>query len=114
MALSYVQYPSDGVTIQYDVPFGYLSKTHVFAFVDDELRGFKWISNTRIELLVAPSGTSSIIKFQRLTERASRVVNFTDGYTLLAGDLNSGDLQNFYIMQELIDQLTDGDRKSVV
>jgi hypothetical protein len=107
MALSYVTYPSDGVTVQYDIPFGYLRKQHVFAFVNDELRGFKWISNSRIELLVAPQPDDAV-RFQRLTERATRVTNFTDGQTLLAGDLNAGDLQNFYVMQELIDQIADG------
>jgi hypothetical protein len=106
MALSYVTYPSDGVTVQYDIPFGYLRKQHVFAFVDDELRGFKWISGTRIELLVAPAPDATI-RLQRLTERATRVTTFTDGQTLLAGDLNAGDLQNFYVMQELIDQIAD-------
>jgi hypothetical protein len=107
MALSYVTYASDGVQVQYDIPFGYLRKQHVFAFINDELRGFKWISNSRIELYVAPQ-PGDVLRIQRLTERASRIVDFTDGQTLLAGDLNAGDLQNFYVMQELIDQVTDG------
>jgi hypothetical protein len=106
MALSYTAFVSDGGTVQYDVPFGYLSKQHVFVFVNDELRGFKWISGTRIELLVA-AALNAPIRIQRLTERATRVTNFTDGQTLLAGDLNAGDLQNFYVMQELIDQIAD-------
>jgi hypothetical protein len=107
MAMSYVARVSDGVTQQFDLPFGYLSRQHVFVFVEDALRAFKWISGSRVELL-APALPGEIIKIRRLTERAARVTNYVDGQTLLAGDLNDGDLQNFYIMQELIDQLTDG------
>jgi len=107
MALSFVEYTSDGVTTQYDLTFGYLSKNHVFVFVDGELRSFSWVSATRVELTTAPDPDQTV-KVQRLTDRATRITDYSDGQTLLAGDLNAGDLQNFYIVQEMIDEIYDG------
>jgi hypothetical protein len=107
MALSYVTYPADGVTTQYDITFGYLARSHVFVFVDDQLRSFRWVTGNRVELNLAPDPGQEV-KLQRLTDRVTRITDFSDGQTLLAGDLDAGDLQNFYIVQELLDEIYDG------
>lgn len=107
MALSYDAYPADGVTTQFDLTFGYLSRSHVFVFVDDVLRSYRWINGTRVELNLAPD-PGQTVRVQRLTDRVTRVTDFVDGQTLLAGDLDAGDLQNFYILQEIADQVADG------
>jgi hypothetical protein len=107
MALSYDAYPADGVTTQFDITFGYLSRSHVFVFVDDALRSYRWINGTRVELNLAPD-PGQTVRVQRLTDRVTRVTDFVDGQTLLAGDLDAGDLQNFYILQEIADQVADG------
>ena len=107
MALSYDAYPADGVTTQFDLTFGYLSRSHVFVFVDDVLRSYRWINGTRVELNLAPD-PGQTVRVQRLTDRVTRITDFVDGQTLLAGDLDAGDLQNFYILQEIADQVADG------
>ena len=60
MALSYVTYPADGVTTQYDITFGYLARSHVFVFVDDQLRSFRWVTGNRVELNLAPPKSLNI------------------------------------------------------
>ncbi len=107
MALSYVEYPSSGSTKAFDLTFGYLSRTHVFAFVNDTLAAYTWVSPTRIELVNIPPENATI-KIARLTDRVTRITSFADGQTLLSGDLNAGDLQNFYILQEIADGVADG------
>jgi hypothetical protein len=107
MALSYKEYPADGATNAYDVTFGYLSRSHVFVFVDGALTAYKWVSSTRVELVNTPA-EGKTVKVARLTDRVNRITTFSDGQTLLAGDLNAGDLQNFYILQETADQVMDG------
>jgi hypothetical protein len=105
--LSYVAYTADGVQTQYDLTFGYLSRSHVFVFVDGVLSSYRWVSGTRVQLNLAPD-PGQTVKIQRLTDRVNRIVDFQDGTTLLSGDLNASDLQNFYILQEIADQVADG------
>ena len=74
MALSYINYPADGSTTQFDITFGYLRRTHVFVFVDNSLVGFKWISSTRIEISPAPP-LEAEVRIQRLTDKVNRITS---------------------------------------
>ena len=107
MALSYVNYPADGATTQFAVTFGYLSRSHVFVFVDNNLAAFKWVSGTNIEITPAPAAGAEV-RIQRLTDKVNRITDFADGQTLLAGDLDAATLQNFYLAQEMLDGIADG------
>lgn len=107
MALSYITRVADGIQTQFDFPFGYLSKSHVFVFVDNTLASYKWIGDFLVETLVPPL-PGQTVTIRRLTDRANRVTTFTDGQTLLAESLNAGDLQVFFIAQEMIDQVEEG------
>ena len=107
MALSYINYPADGSTTQFDITFGYLRRSHVFVFVENNITGFKWISSTRIEITPAPADGTEV-RIQRLTDKVHRITDFADGQTLLAGDLDAATLQNFYLAQEMLDGITDG------
>lgn len=107
MALSYINYPADGATTQFDITFGYLRRSHVFVFVENNITGFKWISSTRIEITPAPADGTEV-RIQRLTDKVHRITDFADGQTLLAGDLDAATLQNFYLAQEMLDGITDG------
>jgi hypothetical protein len=107
MPLSYTTYQADGNTKQFAVPFGYLRRSHVFVFVDGIMTGFKWASPTNIEIDPAPADAASV-KVQRLTDKVNRITDFADGQTLLAGDLDAATLQNFYLVQEMIDGIVDG------
>ena len=107
MALSYVNYPADGATTQFALTFGYLRRSHVFVFVDNNLAAFKWVSGTNIEITPAPADGAEV-RIQRLTDKVNRITDFSDGQTLLAGDLDAATLQNFYLSQEMLDGIVDG------
>lgn len=107
MPLSYTTYQADGNTKQFAVPFGYLRRSHVFVFVDGTMTGFKWASPTNIEIDPEPVSGASV-KVQRMTDKINRITDFADGQTLLAGDLDAATLQNFYLVQEMIDGIVDG------
>lgn len=104
MPLSSVTRVSDGIQKQYDFDFGYLRKSHIFVFVNNELRSFKWLGPFQIELLNFPQPDDTVT-IRRLTDRVNRITTFTDGQTILAADLNAADLQTFYIAQEMLDQI---------
>jgi hypothetical protein len=107
MALSIQRWEADGIQKTFGFNFGYLSRSHVFVFVNNTLAAFKWTGDFQVELLVTPL-PAEVVTIRRLTDRANRVTTFTDGQTLLAQSLNAGDLQVFYIAQEMIDQIEEG------
>lgn len=107
MALSIQRWEADGIQKTFGFNFGYLSRSHVFVFVNNTLAAFKWTGDFQVELLVIPL-PGETVTIRRLTDRANRVTTYTDGQTLLAESLNAGDLQTFYIAQEMIDQIEEG------
>lgn len=107
MALSSITRVADGIQSQFSFTFGYLSRSHVFLFVNNTLASYKWIGEFLLEPLVVPL-PGDVVTIRRLTDRANRVTTYTDGQTLLAESLNAGDLQVFYIAQEMIDQIEEG------
>ncbi len=115
MSLSYITYPGNGSTKDFDVPFPYLSRAHVrvgygWDYFEDTLTtelftpgGFTWISDTRIRLTnPAPSGQELTIL--RATPKAVQLVEWTDSSTVQAFDHNRADLQSLYAIQELNDR----------
>lgn len=115
MSLSYVTYPGNGSTKDFDVPFPYLSRAHVrvgygWDYFEDTLTtelftpgGFTWISDTRIRLTdPAPDGQELTIL--RATPKAVQLVEWTDSSTIQAFDHNRADLQSLYVIQELNDR----------
>jgi len=108
MANSLVIYEGDGTTKQYDIGFGYLRREDIFVLVDGGLYPFTWIDENRIELLPEdPPLEGQQIMIRRITDRNARITDFKDGQTLLAGDLDASALQNFYLIQEMLDSLTE-------
>jgi hypothetical protein len=107
MALSSITRVADGIQSQFSFTFGYLSRSHVFLFVNNTLASYKWIGEFLLEPLSVPF-PGDVVTIRRLTDRANRVTTYTDGQTLLAESLNAGDLQVFYIAQEMIDQIEEG------
>ncbi len=107
MALSSITRIADGIQNRFTFNFGYLTRSHVFMFVDNVLVSYKWVGEFELEALVTPL-PDQVVTIRRLTDRANRITNFTDGQTLLAESLNVGDLQVFYIAQEMIDQIEEG------
>lgn len=105
MALSSVQYTADGVTDTFNIPFGYLSKTDIQLRVDGVLdESVTFPTDATVQTSAIPTN-GAIVEVKRVTPNTNRAVDFQDGSLLSEEDLDQSALQNFYIMQELYDDL---------
>jgi hypothetical protein len=102
MALAYAQSLGDGVTRIFTVPFPYISKTHVQIKVDGAITAYTWLSDTSIQLAVAPVA-GAIVDRRRVTPRDTVLVDFVDGSTLVESDLDLATMQVFFLAQEAFD-----------
>lgn len=105
MALSYIQYPADGVTDTFNIPFPFISKSHIQVKVNGVLDAtvtFPTASTVKTSTM-PPNGV--IVEVRRVTPNTSRLVDFADGSLLGESDLDLSALQAFYIAQELLDTL---------
>lgn len=112
---SYRQYAGNGSNKSFAVPFPYLLKSHVrvylgFNLLDGtytvelaETSGFTWTSGTAIQTVAAPASGQTLTVI-RQTPNSQQVVQYQDGSTLIANDLNTSDLQNLYVVQEQQDR----------
>ena len=102
MAFSFVEYPGDGQTLTYSVPFPYIEKSHVKAALDGVEVPFQWNSDNVIQVNAAfPS--SSILKIYRQTPKSQRLVDFADDSIMDEALLDLMSMQLFYIAQEAYD-----------
>jgi hypothetical protein len=102
MAYSYISYAGNGVATQYAVPFPYIRKEHVNAQVAAVNTSFTWVNASTIQFAVAP-GNGVEVLIRRVTPLAAALVDFTDGSSLVASDLDTSNLQHLYAEQELSD-----------
>jgi hypothetical protein len=112
---SYRQYAGNGSTTSFSVPFPYLLKAHVKAYLGFNIldgtfaseladgAGFTWSSGTQITCSTAPASGQTLTVI-RQTPNATRLVDWQDGSNLIAGDLDTADLQNLYVVQEQQDR----------
>jgi hypothetical protein len=106
MPYSYAVYTGNGVTTQFTVPFPYIRREHVVVSLDYVSTTFTWINNTTVEVSPAPTNGERV-EVRRVTPVNNPLVDFTDGSTLVAADLDINALQQTYINQEQDDQLQD-------
>lgn len=102
MAYSFVNYTGNGSTTSYSIPFTFIERDNVAVTVDGVSTTFSWVSDGQISISPAPSAATTI-RIYRTTERNERLVDFSDGATLNAENLDTADLQNFYLAQETLD-----------
>jgi hypothetical protein len=112
---SYRQYAGNGSTTTFSVPFPYLLKAHVKVYIgfnildgtfSSELAdgvGFSWTSGTQIQATTPPASGQTLTVI-RQTPNTTRLVDWQDGSNLIASDLDTADLQNLYVVQELQDK----------
>ncbi|WP_422048057.1 phage tail fiber protein [Shimia sp.] len=102
MANSFVTYPDQtGTTTDYAVPFGYLEREHVFAYVEGTSVSFTWLNGGQIRLATAPTGDLTL---RRVTPVDAREVTFFDGSTHSAEKHNRQNDQIIFIAQETQEQ----------
>ena len=107
MAFSYTTYTGNGSTTQYAIPFGYIRREHVLATVAGAPATFTFVNSTTIQMTVAPAN-GAVVRVYRQTPLTAPLVNFTDGSTLVAADLDTNALQSIYTQQELDDSIVEG------
>lgn len=111
MPFSYAQYPGNGSTVTFTVPFPYLLRAHVKLYYGLSLQSggytqllvdgvnYSWTSATQVQLTAAPV-VGQTLSIRRETPTTSRLVDWNDGSALTADALDTADLQNFYAIQE--------------
>ena len=107
---SKVVYTGDAVTTDFTVSFPYISTSHVSVYVNEILQlsgmNYNWSGASTISFVDAPQ-IDDAIRIQRWTSPAATLVDFVDGSTLRADDLDTAYLHNYYLSQEYADSFND-------
>ena len=106
MAYSYTAFTGNGSTTQYAVSFPYIRREHVAVTVAGVPSTFTWVNNSLIQMDAAPANGAAV-RVYRTTPISAPLVDFADGATLVAADLDTNSRQSIYIQQELDDAQTD-------
>ena len=105
MPYSYNIYAGNGSTTQYAVAFPYIRKEHIVAYVNYTLTSaFTWVNDSTIQFTTAP-GVGLRVEIRRLTPLPGNLVDYADGSTLVAADLDTSNLQHLYKEQEIDDDI---------
>ena len=105
MPYSYNINTGNGSTTQYPVAFPYIRKEHIVAYVNYTLTSaFTWVNDSTIQFTTAP-GAGVRVEIRRLTPLPGNLVDFADGSTLVAADLDTTNLQHLYKEQEIDDDI---------
>lgn len=102
MAYSYVAYTGNGSTTQFAITFPYVNQAHIKVYVNYVDTAYTYVNSTTIQLGTAPTNGHRV-EVRRVTPINSVLVDYTDGATLVAADLDTTALQNLYLEQELDD-----------
>ena len=106
MAYSYTAFTGNGSTTQYAVAFPYIRREHVAVTVAGIPSTFTWVNNSLIQMDAAPANGAAV-RVYRTTPISAPLVDFADGATLVAADLDTNSRQSIYIQQELDDAQAD-------
>lgn len=106
MPFSYAVYTGNGSTTQFSVTFPYIRREHVVASLNYVNQAFTWVNDTTISISPAPANGVRV-EVRRVTPVNAPLVDFVDGSTLVAADLDTNALQQTYINQEQDDDFQD-------
>lgn len=104
MPYSYAQYTGNGSTTQFAITFPYVRKEHVVVLVNFVSTAYTYVNSTTVQLATAPANGASV-QVRRATPLGDVLVDYADGSTLVAADLDTSNLQHLYAQQELDDAL---------
>lgn len=93
-----VNYVGNGSTVQYAVPFPYINRSHVHAYVNGAAITFTWVNAALVQLSATPANGATV-RIRRETP-VTPLTTFVAGSTLSEPDLNRTLLQSLYIVQE--------------
>ncbi len=102
MPYAYSVYAGNGSATQYTISFPYIRKEHVKVFVNYVDTTFTFANDSTAQLATAPANGLRV-EVRRVTPADNVLVDYTDGSTLTAADLDTNALQQLYLDQELDD-----------
>ena len=109
--LSYRQYPGNGSTVLWAVPFPFLLRAHVHLYLGYDLLtgefltelaqgpGFQWESDTLVRTS-SPVATGATLTVIRKTPTGELLVQWQNGSDFIGDQLQQADLQTLYALQE--------------
>jgi hypothetical protein len=112
MAYSYYIYSGTGSQTQFSVAFDYIRREHVAVTVNNVAATFTWVNSSTIQMDTAPANGTSV-RVYRVTPLSAPLVDFTDGATLVAADLDTNAKQSIYTQQELDDRVAENQANAV-
>lgn len=102
MPYSYAIYTGNGSQTQFALTFPYIRKEHVKVYVNYVDTAYTYVNDTTVQLASAPANGVRV-EVRRITPLNAPLVDYTDGSTLVAADLDTSNLQHLYKQQELDD-----------
>lgn len=105
-AYSYIEYPADGLTTTFVVPFVYVNQTDVHTFINGVETPAVFTSPNTISIIPAPAA-GAVVRLQRTTNISERAVDFVNGAVLTEEDLDTAFIQVFNAAQEAVDKTSE-------
>ena len=107
MAYAYTVYSAGSSQTDYTIAWPYIKEAHVKVYVNFVDTSFTFHNATTARLASAPAAGTRV-EVRRVTPPSAVLVDYADGSTLTASDLDTSNLQHLYIAQELDDALKQG------
>ena len=103
MPYAFDTYSGTGSQTDFNISFPYINEDHVKVYVNYTQTSFTFEPNKSTARLASAPASGAVVEVRRITPLANVLVDYVDGSTLTAGDLDTNNLQHLYIEQELDD-----------
>ena len=103
MPYAFDTYSGNGSLTDFNISFPYINEDHVKVYVNYTQVSFTFEPNKSTARLASTPPNGAVVEVRRITPLANVLVDYADGSTLTAGDLDTNNLQHLYIEQELDD-----------
>ena len=101
MPYAFDTYSGNGSLTDFNISFPYINEDHVKVYVNYTQTSFTFEPNKSTARLASAPANGAVVEVRRITPLANVLVDYADGSTLTAGDLDTNNLQHLYIEQEL-------------
>ena len=108
MAYSYQIYTATTSQTDFAIPFNYIKEAHIKVYVNYVDTSFTFAPNKTTARLASAPGNGVRVEVRRITPLDNVLVDYADGSTLTATDLDTSNLQHQYNAQEADDNINQG------
>ena len=103
MAYAFDTYSGNGSQTDFNITFPYINEDHVKVYINYTNTSFTFEPNKSTVRLASAPANGAVVEVRRITPLTGVLVDYADGSTLTAGDLDTSNLQHLYNAQELDD-----------